>query len=113
MSTASGLAFDRLCEVHHLPRPVPEFRFALHLGRKWRFDWAWPSRFVALEIDGGLFVGGRHARGAGIRADMEKLNEAAALGWCVLRCLPEALADTATTELLRRALRAAADRTRH
>jgi len=102
MSTASGLRFDTVCAVEHLPRPVPEFLFAP--PRRWRFDWAWPSRWVALEVDGGLFSGGRHARGAGIRADMEKLNEAALLGWCVLRCLPEALASTGTIELLRRAL---------
>jgi len=104
MSTASGVAFDRICAVHHLACPVPEYLFALSLGRQWRFDWAWPAHHVALEIDGGLFSGGRHARGAGILGDMQKLNEAAVLGWCVLRCVPATLTHTATLDLLRRAL---------
>lgn len=64
-----------------------EHRF--HPTRKWRFDLAWPIRRVAVEVDGGAFIAGRHARGAGIRGDCEKFSEAAALGWRVLRVLPE------------------------
>jgi hypothetical protein len=82
------------CRAHRLPAPFPEFRFSP--VRRWRFDAAWslaPIRPIklALEIDGGIFLagGGRHNRGAGYRADQEKLNEAAVLGWSILRCLPE------------------------
>lgn len=64
-----------------LPGPVPEYRF--HPVRRWRFDWAWPARRVACEIDGGQWRagGGRH----NTDPDREKLNTAAALGWRVLR----------------------------
>lgn len=64
-----------------IPRPVSEHQF--HPTRRWRFDFAWPARRVAVEIDGGRWkaLGGRHA-GDG---DREKLNAAAALGWRVLR----------------------------
>jgi len=40
---------------------------------------------LALEIDGGIWIDGRHNRAASYIKDMEKLNEAALLGWCVLR----------------------------
>ena len=58
-----------------------EYRFAP--PRRWRFDYAWPPEKVALEFDGGQWVaqGGRHNRDS----DREKLLEAAALGWIVLR----------------------------
>ena len=64
--------------------PVPgwdltrEYRF--HPDRLWRFDFAFPSVKLAVEVDGQ-----RHRTFAGIRSDCEKLNEAARLGWRVLR----------------------------
>ena len=54
-------------------------------GKKWAFDFAWPERMVAVEVDGGVFSGGRHTRGAGYTADCVKLNEATCAGWAVLR----------------------------
>lgn len=64
-----------------LPKPVTEHRF--HPTRKWRFDYAWPDRKVAVEIDGGQYLpnGGRH----NTDADRKKLNMAARLKWHVLR----------------------------
>lgn len=70
-----------------LPGPVPEYRF--HPVRRWRFDYAWPARRVACEVDGGQWRagGGRHNGDP----DREKLNTAAALGWRVLRFSHQAL----------------------
>lgn len=56
-----------------------------HYTRKWRFDYAIPDLKVAIEIDGGVWEYGRHNRPQGYINDMEKLNNAAALGWLVLR----------------------------
>ncbi len=78
-----SLAFDRQCQLAGLPKPEPEFRF--HPTRRWRFDWAWPDKSIAVEVDGAVYTGGRHTRGAGFEKDMEKLNEAQILGWRVLR----------------------------
>lgn len=76
-----------------LPRPVAEYRF--HPERKWRFDWCWPDVKppLAVEIDGGLYVGGRHSTGAGRERDLEKLNAALCLGWRVLVVSPRMVKD--------------------
>lgn len=66
-----------------LPEPEAEYRF--HPTRKWRFDIAWPIERVAVELDGGVYSGGRHTRGAGFVKDCEKLNEATVRGWRILR----------------------------
>lgn len=75
-----------------VPAPVKEHQF--HPKRKWRFDFAWPERMVAVEIDGGQWKkgGGRHNRDS----DREKLNAAAALGWRVLRYSGTMLNDPAS-----------------
>jgi very-short-patch-repair endonuclease len=59
-----------------------------HPKRKWRFDYAFPSVKVAVEIDGGVFTGGRHSGGMGQKRDFEKMNAAAEMGWAVLHYLP-------------------------
>lgn len=66
-----------------LPKPELEHRF--HPIRKWRFDAALVDQKIAVEIEGGIWIKGRHSRGAGMQADMEKYNEAVCMGWRVLR----------------------------
>lgn len=66
-----------------------------HPTRKWRFDYAFPSLKIAVEVDGGLFNSymglhsGRHSGGKGQLADMEKMNAAAEMGWLVFHYIPE------------------------
>ena len=64
----------------HLPER--EYLFAKHIGRKWRFDFAWPRFKVAVEMEGG---GGRHHTFSGAHNDAEKYNAATAMGWRILR----------------------------
>lgn len=66
-----------------LPLPTTEHRF--HPERKWRFDLAWPTVKLAVEVEGGLFIAGRHSRGMGMLNDMTKYNEGVLLGWRILR----------------------------
>lgn len=82
-----------------------EYRFAAHLvggpgkglrarlleaGLKdWRFDLAWRDLKVAVEVDGGVWTGGRHGRGAGMVSDRAKLSTAVSYGWRVLVVTPE------------------------
>ncbi len=44
---------------------------------------------VALEINGGAFIQGRHSRGRSQIADWIKLNEAQLAGWLVIQCSPQ------------------------
>lgn len=62
---------------------VTEHRFAP--PRRWRFDFAWTDRKIAVELQGGTWAAGRHSRGAGYDKDCEKANAAALSGWTVLR----------------------------
>src|SRR3954447_24495574 len=64
---------------------TPEREHKFCLDRKWRFDFAWPDRMIAVEVEGGSWVKGAHNRGLHFESDCEKYNEAALSGWTVLR----------------------------
>ena len=85
-----------------LPEPEREFRF--HPTRKWRFDFAWPEYKVACEVEGGTWIGGRHTRGLGFQKDCTKYNEAALMGWLVLRVTEAHISSGKATVWIRRAL---------
>lgn len=97
-----GFPLLPLCREARLPVPATEFRF--HPKRKWRFDYAWAPRFLALEVDGGVWSGGRHVTGSGRIADMEKMTEAAILGWRILYVTPQEVVNGRAVALIRRAL---------
>ena len=63
----------------------PELEYQFHDTRKWRFDFAWPDRRIAAEVEGGVYSGGRHTRSTGFIKDAEKYNMATELGWWVFR----------------------------
>lgn len=85
-------------ELEGLPAPDTQHRFAREEGRQFRFDFAWPDRKLAVEVDGGKWLlrrsrkmGGRlvpvgsHSR----REDLRRANLAVRLGWSVLRYTPD------------------------
>jgi DNA-binding CsgD family transcriptional regulator len=94
--------------------PTPEFKF--HPTRRWRFDRAWEYHRVAVEIEGGVYgkkircqacgtlvrgtkkdgsfgraitIAGGHRGFERFMSDKEKYNEAAMLGWAILRFVRE------------------------
>ncbi len=87
-----------------LPEPKTEYRF--HDTRKWRFDFAWPAVKVAVEVEGGTFVAGRHSRGVAFESDAEKYAEATIGGWAVLRVTTDMVNDGRAVLLLNRLLQA-------
>lgn len=66
-----------------------EYRF--HPKRRWRFDMAILEHRIAIEIEGGSWIQGRHTRGKGYQGDLEKYNQAQLLGWKVFRYTPQQL----------------------
>ena len=89
-----------LCRAHNLPLPEAEQTF--HPTRKWRADYLWRAtrnagRGVILEVDGGVYRGGRgggtaiggHSSAAGILRDMAKANAAQLCGYVYLRVTPD------------------------
>ena len=78
-------------DAHKIPYER-EYRF--HHERRWRFDFAIPDQKIAIEIEGGVFVQGRHTRGSAFVKDCEKYNAAALLGWRALRFVPRQHVDT-------------------
>lgn len=78
------LAFQ--CQALGLPEPVRELRF--HPTRRWRFDLAWQHYRLAVEVDGAIWVQGRHSRGGGVTNDCVKYAAAMLRGWRVLRVVP-------------------------
>lgn len=78
---------------------VAEYQF--HPKRKWRFDYAIPAVKIAIEVEGGVFTGGRHVTGRGFINDMEKYNTAESMGWHVLRITPDVLCAPVTMTLIK------------
>ncbi len=87
---------------------VREHRF--HPTRRWRFDFAWPELLFAVEVEGGIWTGGRHNRGSGFQADLEKYGEAQLLGWVVYRCSTEMVTNGTAIDVIKRLLEAAKGR---
>ena len=91
MSRLAG-QFERLWKLHGGPALTKEVKF--HPTRRWRWDFCNSRAMAAIEINGGVFVGGRHSRGMGQVNDAEKLREGTYLGWNCLtftsRCLSSA-----------------------
>ena len=62
-----------------------EQEFYFHPDRKWRADFHLIDKKILVEIEGGIWSGGRHTRGKGYLGDMEKYNAATMMGFQVIR----------------------------
>ncbi len=94
--------FTTLCRSDLKEECIKEFKF--HPTRKWRFDYAIPVHKIAVEVEGGVWTGGRHTSPKGFLNDMEKYNTATLMGWRVFRTIPDELCTNATLQLLRKAI---------
>lgn len=115
------LLFAEQVRGARLPAPEREYRFAP--PRRWLFDFAWnlvtvgswhydrglrgepfhrSVQPIAVEIEGGTYVEGRHSRGQGFEKDCEKYAEALISGWRVLRVTGAMVLDGRAIALTRR-----------
>ena len=85
-----------------LPPLQPEVLF--HPWRKFRFDFAYPDLLIAVEYQGGLYIGRQRGKNdnsarsghrsiAGVLRDIEKITEAQLLGWIVILIEPKSVRD--------------------
>jgi hypothetical protein len=79
--------FDKHWKLNGWPTPKREFVF--HPTRLWRFDFCWPDKKIALEIQGQ----GSHNTLSGMTKDYEKQHAAMQLGWQVIYCTANQLKD--------------------
>lgn len=94
--------FTMLINANFGAECVREYPF--YCRRKWRFDYALPAYKIAVEVEGGVWTGGRHIRPQGFLGDIEKYNTAALLGWRVFRTTPDKLLSGKTVLLLKNAI---------
>ena len=109
-----------------LPEPEPEYRFAAmatggtgkgtrnrlkEAGLKnWRFDLAWPDLMLAVEIEGGAWIRGRHNRGTGFLEDLKKYGAAQRLGWTIYRTAGELITSGEALKTIEQLIQACSER---
>ena len=91
--------FTLLCKSDLKLDCIKEHKF--HPVRKWRFDYAIPTAKIAIEVEGGVWTGGRHTSPKGFLNDMEKYNTATIMGWRLLRTTPDRLCSNETLQMVR------------
>ncbi len=81
---------EELLALHLRASGIVDYKreFFFHPERRWRFDFAWESLKLAVEVEGGVgrfSQKSRHTSYVGFENDIEKYNTATLLGWHVLR----------------------------
>ncbi len=102
MAKANKL-FEKIVKKEIGEECVTEFRF--HPIRRWRADYAILKYKILLEVEGGIYIGGRHTRGVGFKNDMDKYNSATSMGYSVLRVTPSDLMKTSTLDLIKETIK--------
>ena len=73
--------------------PLLEREYRFHPKRKWQADFVHVPSMLMVEIEGGIWVRGRHNSPRGFIADCDKYNMATVMGWRVLRLTREHLTE--------------------
>lgn len=85
------------------PELKPEHKFCDDKG--WSADYFLETALgqkIIIELDGGVWTGGRHVRGGGFIEDCMKLNQAALLGYRVIRIPTGFATDNYVSEIIER-----------
>ena len=81
--------FDQLLKRTIKISAQKEYKF--HTQRRWRIDYCFVEQKLAIEIEGGIWIKGRHTRASGFMKDIEKYNEIILAGYDLLRFATEKL----------------------
>lgn len=65
--------------------PAPDREYKALANRRYRWDFAWPSYSLLVEVQGGIWMKGGHSSGAGITRDCTKLSLATLAGWATMQ----------------------------
>lgn len=86
-SSLEKSSIEKALFVLHYEGKVPQYvrEYVFHSKRKFRFDWAIPELKLAIEYEGLFSEKSGHTTVTGYTKDCEKYNQAALLGWKVLR----------------------------
>jgi len=95
--------FEKIIENEFKTKCIPEFRF--HPIRKWRADYALPEFKILVEVEGAVWVQGRHTRGSGFVKDIEKYNTATSMGYSILRVQPKDLMSSGLLDLIKETIK--------
>jgi very-short-patch-repair endonuclease len=79
-----------------------EYRF--DTKRRFRFDFAYVKEKVAVEAEGGTWMGKGHSGGKHYRSDCEKYNLATLKDWKVYRFTTDMVEDGTLTETMKKIL---------
>ena len=85
MKKLSKLEETLALQMRALKLSEPEREYRFDSRRRYRFDFAWPTLSLAVEVEGGTHIRGRHTRPTGFRNDCRKYNLATLQGWRVFR----------------------------
>lgn len=86
------LAFAELWEEYY-PSIDLYFNYSFIPPRRFRFDFASLDSKVAIEINGGNWINGRHTRASNLSDEYKKLNLATLNGWRVFILSPEMIGE--------------------
>ncbi len=103
-------------KIHFYSGYKLEMEYVFTKVKPWKLDFAIPSLFIAIEVEGGVrlkttfvdkktgrlrtHIGGRHNSPEGFLKDMVKYNELASDGWTLVRTTPEDLFSDKTLEII-------------
>ena len=106
MASRGEIQLAQQIELVGLPVPEREYVFARDLGRRWRFDFCWPDRLLAVEVNGAVFKRySRHQHGKWAWNDWRKLAVAALMGYAVLQVATEDVESGFAINLIEHALK--------
>ena len=94
----------------HLPEPARQYLF--HPTRRYRADFCFIPERLLVEVQGGVWVAGRHTRAQGYEDDCRRTCDALEHGWRILPVTPDMVASGEAVARIERVLTAIWQETR-